>query len=118
MLKAKRFLLNLAAIALLGLTIALIAQNAGTDVSATILSEHYTMNLGLLLGESAVMLGLTVALGVWAWLLVVNTEQKRTHRELERRDVSREEAQSQVKVLENKVQTLEKALSEALKSSR
>jgi hypothetical protein len=113
-------LLILASIVLLALTVALVAQNFSVPVSGVQfltwrLSE---VSLGLLLAAASLMLGGSILLKMWERLLLMGTGQKRTHRELERKEVSREEAEAQVKVLESKVQTLEKALSEALKISR
>lgn len=117
MLKVQRLILTLLSIALLGLTVALVVQNLDVWVPVSFLSLHApAVSLGALLAGSALLLGVGILLKMWERLLLLGTQQKRTSRELERRDVSTEEAESQVKVLESKIQTLEKALSEALKS--
>jgi uncharacterized protein HemX len=78
---------------------------------------RFETSLGLALGLSALLIALASGCRMAYHLLQLNQKQKRVSRELERKDVSHEEAESKVKVLESKIQTLEKALSEALKKS-
>lgn len=119
MLKAQRLLLNLVAVIFLALTLALIVQNLAVQTPVQFFTETLSpVSLGLLLGGCSLLLGGAILLKMWERLLIVSEQKKKASRELERKDVSREEAEEKVKVLESKVQTLEKALSEALKSNQ
>lgn len=116
MFKLQGILLNTIAIVLLGVAIALIALNVETAITLNWLNGmRWELSLGLAFTLVTVLVAFSF--GCWAWYrhLVLEKRHQRTHRELERKDVSSEAAESQVKVLEQKIQTLEKALSEALK---
>lgn len=116
MLKLQRMILTLVSIVLLGFTLALIVQNMDVFVPVRFFSWNATeLSVGGWMGVASLMLGLSILAKMWERILMLGTQQKRTNRELERRDVSKEGAEAQVKVLESKVQTLEKALQEALK---
>lgn len=118
MLKAQRLLLNLVSIVCLALTLTLIVQNLAIPVNVQFLTWTLpALSLGLLLAACSLVLGIGILLKMWERLSIVGEQKKKASRELERKDVSHEEAEEKVKVLENKIQTLEKALSEALKSS-
>lgn len=118
MLKAQRLLLNLVAMICLALTLAIIVQNLAVQAPVQFLTWTLPqVSLGLLMAGCSLLLGGAILLTMWERLLIVGEQKKKASRDLERKDVSREEAEEKVKVLENKVQTLEKALSEALKSS-
>jgi hypothetical protein len=119
MSKIQRLLLTILGIALLAATAVLVAQNWQTGVPAQWFSWHdRPLSLGSLMGMAALLFGGGALLLMWVQVLSLNKEYRKTSRELERKDVSREEAEEKVKVLENKIITLEKALSEALKLSR
>ena len=114
--KAQRLLLTLFSLLLLAATLALVVQNWSISVPVHFFSWHEdAMSLGSLLGASGLILAIGAGLLMWLRLTELNQAYKKTNRELERKDVSREEATEKVKVLENKIITLEKALSEALK---
>lgn len=116
MQKLQRLSLNLLALIFLAAVIVLIVRNLETVVSVQWLTEtRLQVSLGTLLLVNGVLVALAIASRLWVQLLTLGQQHKKTSRELERRDVSHEEAESRVKALENKVQTLEKALSEALK---
>lgn len=115
-MKLQQLIFNLFALGFLIAAVFLMVQNWQTEVSFEGLDhQQYRISLGLLLLGNGALIAAAMGCRVWAYLLVLGKQQKRTSRELERKDVSHEEASSQVKVLEQKVQTLEKALSEALK---
>jgi hypothetical protein len=119
MLKTQRLLLTLFSIVLLVVTITLAIQNLAVQVPVQFLTWVFpSVSLGLTLAITSLLLGASILLKMWERILTIGDQQKRTSRELERKDVSREEAEEKVKVLENKIQTLEKALTEALKSSQ
>jgi hypothetical protein len=116
MQKLQRLSLNLLALIFLGAAILLIVRNLGNEVSAQGLTDaRFHVSLGVLLLVNGVLVALAIGSRLWVQLLILAERHKKASRELERKDVSHEEAESRVKVLENKVQTLEKALSEALK---
>jgi len=116
MSKIQRLLLTLLGILLLVATGTLVVQNWQTPVPVYFLSwNEPSISAGSLMGLASLILGSGVLLLMWVQVLGLNREYKKTSRELERKDVSREEAVEKVKVLENKIVTLEKALSEALK---
>ena len=117
MLKAQRLLITLVAVVFLVVTVMLVVQNMAVPVSVQFLTWEFPLfSLGLVLAGTSLLLGASILLKMWERILTLGTQQKKTSRELERKDVSREEAEEKVKVLENKIQTLEKALAEALKS--
>jgi len=119
MSKLQRLLLTLLGIVLLVATGALVLQNWPTGVPVQWFSwQDRPISLGSLMGLSSLLFGGGALLLMWVQVLSLNKEYKKTSRELERKDVSREEAEEKVKVLENKINTLEKALSEALKLSK
>lgn len=116
--KVQRLLLTLFSILLLAATLALVVQNWNTGVPVQFFEwTESPLSLGSLMGLSSLMLGSAILLIMWVRMLSLGREYQKTSRELERKDVSREEAVEKVKVLESKIQTLEKALSEALKLS-
>ncbi len=117
MLKAQRILLNLLSLTFLVLAVLLIIQNLAivTPVQFLTFSEP-ALPLGAVLIANSVLVAAAFGLKACQLLLVAGQQKNRSNRELERKDVSREEAEAKAKVLENKIQTLEKALSEALKS--
>ncbi len=116
--KVQRLLLSLLAVLLLAATVALIVQNWHTGVSVQWFSwTEQSISLGSLMGLASLMLGGAMLLMMWVRLLSLGQAYQKTSRELERQDVSREEAVEKVKVLESKIQTLETALSQALKLS-
>lgn len=116
MLKAQRFVLNLLSVLLLLLAFVLIVQNLDVSVAVEALMwDLGVMSLGSVMALSGILMAGSILLRMADRLLVLRSQGKRATRELERKEVSREEAAEKVKVLEAKVQTLEKALSEALK---
>lgn len=120
MLKIQKLLLNIVALLLLGAALALIVQNWHiTEQNARFLTGTLVdLPLGLLLGVVGLMVGGAILLKTWEQTFQLGSQYKKANRELERREVSREEAASRVKVLESKVETLEKALNAALKSNQ
>lgn len=119
MLKAQRLLLTIVSIVFLALTLSLIVQNFSAEVPVQFLSWNLPqVSLGLLLAVVSLLMGGGILLRMWDQVLILSDQKKRASRELERKDVSKEEAEGKLKVLESKVQTLEKALSEALKSNQ
>jgi hypothetical protein len=120
MLKVQKLFLNLVALLLLGSALVLVFQNMDIPerhvqfLGGTLID----LPLGALLAVVALMVGASILLKAWERTLDLGTQYKKINRDLERKDVSREEAESKVKVLENKVETLEKALSAALKSQQ
>ena len=117
MQKIQRLLLTVLGVLLLAAAIALMAQNWHTGVSVQWLKwQDTSIALGSLMALASLLTGSAILLLMWVQVLSLGREYKKTSRELERKDVSREEAVEKVKVLESKIQTLEKALSEALKS--
>lgn len=120
MLKLKKLALNLAALLLLGSALALIGQNLSiTEQNAHFLNGTLIdLPLGILMGLVGLLTGGAILLKMWEQTLQLDTQYKKASRELERKDVSREEAESKVKVLESKIETLEKALSAAIKSNQ
>lgn len=118
MQKLQRFTLNILALVFLAVAVLLITQNLATEVSVQWLTNtRSNLSLGLLLLLNSSLIALAMGCRLWVQFLVLGQQHKKTSRELERKDVSHEEASGRVKALENKVQTLEKALSEALKKS-
>lgn len=116
MLKSGQLLLTFASIILLALSLWLIFQNVPVETPAGLWTENFRrISLAWPLALAAFTFGSAVLLAAWRWILSLESRRKRTGRELERREVSREEAENKVKVLERKIETLEKALSEALK---
>ena len=116
MSKIQRLLLTLLGSLLLLAAGTLVVQNWQSPVPAHLLSWHESsISVGSLMGLTGLLVGSASLLLMWVQVLGLNQQYKKTNRELERKDVSREEAVEKVKVLENKIVTLEKALSEALK---
>jgi hypothetical protein len=117
-MKPQRLLLNLFALILLAFAAVLVVQNLATSVSLQFLSMTFpAVPLGIVALIGALLAGGGTFLKMWERVIASGQQQRRAGRELERREVSQEEAEAKVKVLENKVQTLEKALREALKAS-
>ncbi len=120
MLKVQKMFLNLVALLLLGSALVLVFQNMDIPeqhvqfLGGTLID----LPLGALLAGVELMVGASILLKAWERTLDLGNQYKKASRDLERKDVSREEAESKVKVLENKVETLEKALSAALKSQQ
>lgn len=115
-MKLQRIALNLLSFACLALGVALIVLNWPLPVSVQWLNNvRMEMPLGVLLLSMSLLVAASIGFRVWCQFLALGHQHKRTSRELERKDVSHEEAAGRVKALENKVQTLEKALQEALK---
>lgn len=120
MLKAQKLLLNLIALLLLSCAVALAFQNMDimerkVEFLGGVLVD---LPLGVLIAVVEIMIGGSILLKAWERTLQLGNQYKKASRELERKDVSREEAESKVKVLESKVETLEKALSAALKNQQ
>jgi hypothetical protein len=109
--------LNLGALLLLGIALALVFQNLNiTETQARFLNGTLIdLPLGGLLAINGLLTGAAVFLKALELGRKSDKQQQKTSRELERKEVIREEAESKVKVLESKILTLEKALSEALK---
>lgn len=120
MQKAQKLLLNLIALLLAGTVLSVALQNMDLPEGqvAFLSGTLITMPLGALILAAGVMTGIAILLKAWERSLELGNQYKKASRDLERKDVSREEAESKVKVLENKVETLEKALSAALKSQQ
>lgn len=120
MLKVQKLLLNLVALLLLGSALVLVFQNMDIPeqhvqfLGGTLID----LPLGALLAVVELMVGASILLKAWERTLDLGNQYKKVNRDLERKDVSREEAESKVKVLENKIETLEKALSAAIKSQQ
>ncbi len=120
MLKVQKLLLNLVALLLLGSALILVFQNMDIPeqnvrfLGGTLID----LPLGGLIALVELMVGASILLKAWERTLDLGNQYKKASRDLERKDVSREEAESKVKVLENKVETLEKALSAAIKSQQ
>ncbi|WP_303672565.1 hypothetical protein [Vampirovibrio chlorellavorus] len=120
MLKVQKLLLNLLALLLLSAALLLVFQNMDIPeqhvkfLGGTLID----LPLGALLAMVALMVGASILLKAWERTLDLGNQYKKINRDLERKDVSREEAESKVKVLENKVETLEKALTAAIKSQQ
>ncbi|WP_373533008.1 hypothetical protein [Vampirovibrio sp.] len=117
MLKLQKLLLNLVAILLLGSAAALVVQNLDlTQTNVQFLGGTLIdLSLGALMALAGALVGGALLLKARERTLELGTQYKKVNRDLERKDVSREEAESKVKVLESKVETLEKALSAAIK---
>jgi uncharacterized integral membrane protein len=116
MRKAQQLLITLVSILFLIGTAILIIQNLAVSVPVQFLSWAIpSVSMGALLAIASLLMSAGIVLQMWSRMLTAGEQHKRTSRELERKDVSREEAEGKVKVLENKIQTLEKALAEALK---
>lgn len=120
MLKLQKLALNLTALLLLGAALALITQNLSiTEQNVRFLNGTLIdLPLGILLALVGLLTGGAILLKMSEQSLNLDTRYKKANRELERKDVSREEAESRVKVLESKIETLENALSKALKSNQ
>lgn len=117
MKKATPLILNILALALLLGGFFLVVQNLSVPVPlnlGTVTRPDVPLGLVILLG--GLLFGLAAVVKGWERVLSLGQQHRKTNRELERREVSREEAEEKVKVLENKIQTLEKALDAALKS--
>lgn len=115
MLKTQKLLLITGAILFLALTLILVIQNMAVDVPVQFLIwTAPRFSLGLLMAGASLLLGTAIMLKMWERVLILGTQEKKVSRELERKEVSREEASEKVKALENKIITLEKALSQAL----
>ncbi len=116
MLKLQRTFLILLSVLFLALTASLILQNQAQLTPVTLLEWHFTnVSLSIFALVASVSLGLSIGFKMGENALALKTQQKKTSRELERRSVTSDEAEARVSVLESKIQTLEKALSEALK---
>jgi hypothetical protein len=114
--KIKRLLLLLLACGLLAATVLLIFQNWSHAIPLIFLEWHTaSVSEGSVIGLGSLCLGSGLLLLMWVRLLSLDRHAKKTNRELERQEVSREEAVEKVKVLESKIVVLEKALNEALK---
>jgi hypothetical protein len=120
MLKLQKLLLNLIAILLLGSAAALVIQNMDVTQSNTqfLGGTLIDLPLGAILALVGLLVGGALLLKAWERTLELGTQYKKANRDLERKSVSSEEAESKVKVLESKVETLEKALSAAIKSQQ
>ncbi len=119
MLKAQQFVLNLLSALLLVGVFALIVQNMHASAPLDVLGWHLDAQpVGVAMAVSGVLMAASLMLRMGARMLAMGRQNKQASRELERKEVSREEAAEKVKVLEAKVQTLEKALSEALKQTQ
>ncbi len=117
--QASRLLLSLVSVTCFALTLALIMQNRAPAVDVQFLGWALPgVSLGLAVASGAVLAGAGVMLNMLNVLQRAGVQKRQASRELERRDISKEEAEAKVKVLETKVQTLEKALQEALKSGQ
>lgn len=117
MLKLQRFLLSVAALLCLLVALVLVIQNLAvmTPFQFAVITGQ-SAPLGALMAIVGVLVAGGILLKMWGHHLSLRHQQRQTHRELEKKEVSREEAAAQVRVLESKVQTLERALQEALKS--
>ena len=116
MLKTQRLLLTGLALAFLAMTLVLVMQNADTLISIQFFSwKSSPVSLGLLFGLCGLSTGLAVGCQMSERLLFLGNRQQKTNRALERNSVTAEEAQAQTKVMEERIQTLEKALDSALK---
>lgn len=120
MMKTQKLLLNLMALLLLAAALTLVLQNLDQVEQRVHFLNGMLIDLplGLLLALVGLMFGGAILLKMRERTLLLGQQHQKTSRELERKDVSREEAESKVKVLENKVETLEKALNAALKSNQ
>lgn len=120
MLKLQKLLLNLIAILLLGSAAALVIQNMDVTQSNTqfLGGTLIDLPLGAILALVGLLVGGALLMKAWERTLELGTQYKKANRDLERKSVSSEEAESKVKVLESKVETLEKALSAAIKSQQ
>jgi hypothetical protein len=117
-MKAQRLILTFLSLVLLGFVLIPIAQNWETVTPVQVLSETFpAVSLGLLLGLAGLATGLAILCKMGERLLLLGSRQQRTSRELERRDVTAEEAEARARVLESRVQTLEQALDVALKDA-
>ncbi|HEY9745688.1 MAG TPA: hypothetical protein V6C99_05675 [Oculatellaceae cyanobacterium] len=115
-MKLQRIVLNLLSVIFLALAVVLAVQNWPSSVTVQWPGGSQTlMPLGALLLVEGLIASIAIGFGAWCQFLVLKQRYQRTSRELERKDVSHEEAAGRVKALENKVETLEKALREALK---
>lgn len=116
MLKTQRLLLTGLALAFLALALVLVVQNTETYATVRFFSWEFTQgSLGLYFGLCGILTGLAVGCQMGERLLHSGSRQQKTNRALERHSVTTEEAQAQTKVLEDRIQTLEKALESALK---
>jgi len=114
--KIQRLLLLLLACGLLAASLLLIIQNWQHSIPLIFLEWHASsISEGSVIGLGSLCLGSGLLLLMWVRLLSLDQHAKKTNRELERQEVSREEAVEKVKVLESKIVVLEKALNEALK---
>jgi uncharacterized integral membrane protein len=118
--KLQKLLLNTVAIFLLASAAALALQNM--DVTQTNIQflggTLIDFPLGVVLALMGFLVGGALLMKAWERTLELGTQYKKANRDLERKNVSSEEAESKVKVLESKIETLEKALSAAIKSQQ
>jgi uncharacterized integral membrane protein len=121
MLKIQQLLLNLLMLIAFMVVILLVIQNLDTAINFRFLVWDTTRLPSLPLGILFLMVCLLTSLGIACkmtqGILALQHQGKQKHRELERHQVSLTSAEDQVKVLEAKVKTLEKALSESLNAS-
>ena len=95
----------------------MVVQNLSQMVTVNLLTLHFqSMSVGLMFAVSGALVGLSVLMRHWCNKISYTLDSKRTERQLEKTQVESESAVEKVKVLEAKIETLEKALDEALKT--
>jgi hypothetical protein len=107
-------LTSLAIVALIG---CLIAQNWYTSIPITFLSQHWpSMMVGPVLLGTTLFSALAVFLRQLSVTRQFQSEMKQWELRREKAEVKAETSTDQIRVLESKIQTLEKALQQALSS--
>ena len=117
MLKLQQLLLTIGGTILFVLGVIMAWQNWPTAVNVILLQWALPgFSLGLIMLVAGIVFGIAISLYTASLAALLGARQRRAERELERKEVDREEASGRVKALEAKVETLEKALGEALKN--
>lgn len=113
--KLQRFFFNILALVFLIAPLAVIVQNLSVYTSFQVLTYQITdLSLGVLLLATGGCLALGISFRFWDSLIHKQLRQMQASRKLERLEVTAESSEERVKALEQKIQTLEAALKNAL----
>ena len=117
MVKLQQLLLTVGSMITFVLALLVAYQNWATPVDLAFLQWQFpAFSLGVALVVVGILLSVSISMQMASLAALLNSRQRKAERELERKEVDREGAAERVKVLEAKVDTLEKALSEALRA--
>ncbi len=110
------FLLNTLALVFLLAAGVFVIQNLSVYAPLQIFTTTLEASVGLSMGIVGLLAAGGFALKAWEMMLKARKDRLRTGRQLEKAEVQAESSTERVKALENKIETLEKALNAALKT--